>query len=88
MKTDINKYIDSKTRNIYDKKTNNEVLKKEYGLTREIIENISREKGEPEWALDIRLKALDMYYKLDIMPLNMNGKIDRRELSKHMEGGN
>ena len=65
MKTDINKYIDSKTRNIYDKKTNNEVLKKEYGLTREIIENISREKGEPEWALDIRLKALDMYYKLD-----------------------
>ena len=65
MKTDVNKFKDDNLQNIYDTKTNNKTLKKEYGLTKEIIEKISKEKEEPEWILDIRLKALDMYYKLD-----------------------
>ena len=65
MKTDINKYKDSKTRNIYNTVTEHKSLEVEYGLTREIIEKISKEKEEPEWVLDIRLKALDKYYELD-----------------------
>ena len=64
-KTDVSKYEDTTTRNIYNSKANNESLKKQYGLTREIIEEISSEKGEPKWVLDIRLKALDTYFKLD-----------------------
>lgn len=64
-KTDVSKYIDNDTRNIYNSTTNNVSLKKEYGLTREIIEVISNEKGEPSWVLDIRLKALDLFFKLD-----------------------
>ncbi len=36
------------------------------GLTREIVEDISRRKGEEKWVLDIRLKALEMYYALSM----------------------
>lgn len=64
-KTDIYKYVDQDTRNIYNTTSNNISLKKEYGLTREIIENISHGKNEPDWVLDIRLKAFDAYFKLD-----------------------
>lgn len=64
-KTDVLQYVDNETRNIYDTKTLNKSLKKEYGLTREIIEKISKEKEEPEWVLNIRLKALDTFFKLD-----------------------
>ncbi|MBR1393585.1 MAG: Fe-S cluster assembly protein SufB [Ruminococcus sp.] len=31
------------------------------GITPEIIREISAEKGDPEWMLDLRLKALDIY---------------------------
>ena len=61
MKTDVSKYEDSKTRNIYNSASRDNSLKKEYGLTREIIYNISREKNEPKWILDLRLKALDLF---------------------------
>ena len=64
-KTNVNEYIDQKTRNIYNEKVDNKALQKEYGLTREIIGKISREKNEPDWVLKIRLKALETYYKLD-----------------------
>ncbi len=33
------------------------------GLSREVVEDISRRKGEPDWMLDFRLKALDHFYK-------------------------
>jgi Fe-S cluster assembly protein SufB len=36
----------------------NYVFKSERGLSREVVENISRMKHEPEWMLDFRLKAL------------------------------
>ncbi len=36
----------------------NYVFKSERGLTREVVENISRMKQEPQWMLDFRLKAL------------------------------
>ncbi len=78
-KTDVNKYVDEDIRNIYDTSANNVSLKKEYGLTKKIIENISKEKNEDKWVLDIRLKALDMFNKMsdpdwgpDISYLNIN----------------
>ena len=36
------------------------------GLTREIVEEISRQKGEPQWVLDIRLKAFEIYNSLPL----------------------
>ena len=65
MKTNISKYQDKKINNIYNKKTNNVSIKEEYGLNKEIIKSISKEKKEPNWVLDLRLKALDMFYKMD-----------------------
>ena len=52
--------------NIYNNKIKDEFEKKEIGLTKEIVENISKEKNEPEWVLDIRLKALETYKKLSM----------------------
>ncbi|HDC92578.1 MAG TPA: Fe-S cluster assembly protein SufB, partial [Candidatus Acetothermia bacterium] len=34
------------------------------GLTAELIEEISREKGEPRWMLEHRLRALEIFRKL------------------------
>jgi Fe-S cluster assembly protein SufB len=36
----------------------NYVFKSQRGLSREVVENISRMKGEPQWMLDFRLKGL------------------------------
>lgn len=38
------------------------IKKSNKGLSKEIIENISTIKGEPQWMLDFRLKALDIFY--------------------------
>ena len=65
MKTDIKKYEDTNIKNIYNIQTKDESLKKEYGLTEEIIRNISKEKNEDEWVLKLRLKALKIYNELD-----------------------
>ena len=63
-KTNINQYIDNDIENIYNTKSDVEKIKKIYGLNEEVVRNISKEKNEPEWVLDIRLKALDLFYKL------------------------
>ncbi len=39
------------------------VFKSGRGLSREVVENISRMKDEPQWMLDFRLKALDHFQK-------------------------
>ena len=39
------------------------VFKSQRGLTREVVEEISAMKGEPDWMLQYRLKALDHYFK-------------------------
>ena len=65
MKTNVDNYKDTKTRNIYNESVKTNIYKKEYGLTKDIISNISREKNEPDWVLDIRLKALDLFYELE-----------------------
>lgn len=63
MKTRIEE--NKKLNNIYNIKVKNESVKKEYGITEEIIRNISKEKNEPSWVLDFRLKALKTYYELE-----------------------
>ena len=66
MKTNISRYEDNRIKNIYNIKNNNEYDKREIGLNEEIIKNISKEKKEPEWMLNIRLKALEFFNNLDI----------------------
>ena len=54
-------------RNIYDIKNKDEYdFKIQKGLTKEIIEEISKQKNEPDWMLEIRLKALETYNKLEL----------------------
>ena len=65
MKTNINEYEDKETRNIYNIKSTLESSKKILGLSEEIVRNISKEKNEPDWVLNIRLKALNLYNKME-----------------------
>lgn len=55
-------YIADIDRGIYDQKNEFKYkYKSNKGLTPEIIKEISKEKEEPEWMLEFRLKALDIY---------------------------
>ena len=36
------------------------------GLSKEIVTEISKRKNEPEWLLELRLKALETYEKLEL----------------------
>ena len=58
--------VDDINTNIYNfkKKENAEI--KITGLTEEIVKKISKQKSEPKWMLDLRLKALDIYNKLEM----------------------
>ena len=54
--------IEQMDRGVYDIK--NKVVfrsKTEEGLTEEIVQQISTEKEEPEWMLEYRLKALEIF---------------------------
>ena len=62
MKTIIN---DIDFDNIYNIKTKDKALNKEYGLTKETVTKISKLKDEPQWVLELRLKALETYFKLE-----------------------
>ncbi len=42
------------------------VFKSQKGLSREVVEQISHMKGEPQWMLDFRLKALEHFSKRPI----------------------
>lgn len=64
MKTDILKLENSKIKNIYNIKNENYYSYKTIGLTEEVIRDISSRKNEPEWMLDLRLKALKKFYEL------------------------
>ena len=55
----IEDFYNFKNSDNYDYKIKN-------GLSKEIVEEISKRKNEPQWMLDIRLKALETYYKLDM----------------------
>lgn len=72
--------LDEINRNIYDIKNKDDYdFKIKKGLTPEIIEEISKQKNDPEWMKEFRLKALEVYNKLelptwgpDISELNMD----------------
>ena len=54
--------VDDVDRSMYDfvkDESNQEHL--EAGLTPEIVREISEKKDEPDWMLELRLKALDIY---------------------------
>ncbi len=56
--------VEEMDRGIYDIKDKLVYRKKtEEGLTEEIVRAISEEKNEPDWMLDFRLKALEIYYE-------------------------
>ena len=63
MKTKLND-VD---RGIYDiKNKDNYDFKIKKGLTKEIIEEISKQKNDPDWMREFRLKALEVYEKLEL----------------------
>ena len=65
MKTNVDSYLSQEQENIYNLKSKNKSLKKMYGLSEDIVRELSKEKHEPEWVLDIRLKALKLFYELE-----------------------
>ena len=54
-------------RSIYDiKDKENDAYRMEAGLTPEIIEKLSKEKGDPEWMREFRLKSLETYTEMPL----------------------
>ena len=67
--------IEEINRNIYDIKNKDEYdFKIKKGLTPEIIEEISKQKNDPDWMREFRLKALEVYNKFIY---EMNVETDR-----------
>lgn len=72
--------ITSINQNIYNfRKPDNYAYKIEKGISQNIVKEISKQKNEPNWMLEIRLKALEIYNKLplpswgpNLNELNMN----------------
>ena len=59
--------IEEINRNIYYFKNEDEYdYKIKKGLTPEIIEEISKQKNDPEWMREFRLKALEVYNNLEL----------------------
>ena len=73
-------FVEDIERTLYDiKNEDRPVYKTQQGLTEDIIRDISRQKHDPEWMLDFRLKSLEVYNSLplptwgpDISELNMD----------------
>ncbi|HHV09905.1 MAG TPA: Fe-S cluster assembly protein SufB [Clostridiales bacterium] len=68
METPRNKtYVDDINRSIYDKKDKvNAAYQTSRGLTPEIVDQISREKKDPQWMREFRQKALQIYHELEL----------------------
>ena len=59
--------IEDINRNVYDiKNVDNYEFKMKKGLTQEIVEEISKQKNDPDWMKEIRMKALETYNKLEL----------------------
>ncbi len=60
-------HIEDINTNVYDiKNKDNYDFKMQKGLTKEIVEEISKQKNDPEWMKEIRLKSLETYNKLEL----------------------
>jgi Fe-S cluster assembly protein SufB len=54
-------------RSLYDQKNENKYkYKSQKGLTKDVIKEISREKDEPEWMTEFRLKSLEIYKNKEV----------------------
>ena len=59
--------VEEINRNVYDIKNKDDFdFKMQKGLTEDIVKEISKQKKEPKWVLELRLKALETYNKLDL----------------------
>lgn len=73
-------YVEDINRSMYDfRYEEKDFFRVEGGLTSDIVRQISKEKNDPEWMLQFRLKALQIYNELkvpnwgpDISDLNMD----------------
>jgi len=60
-------YVEDIDRSLYDfRNEDKDAYRIKEGLTQEIVEKISREKHDPEWMRDFRLKSLEIYNSLQI----------------------
>ena len=60
-------YVEDVDRSLYDfRNVDEDVYKVAEGLTPEIVRQISKEKNDPEWMLELRLKALDIYNNMEM----------------------
>jgi Fe-S cluster assembly protein SufB len=60
-------YVEELDRGIYDIKNDDKYsYKTQKGLTKEVILDISKEKNEPQWMRDFRLRSLEIYNELDM----------------------
>lgn len=80
--------IDDVNENIYNIKTsisgNNY-----YGLSEEVVRKISEEKNEPDWVLDIRLKALKFYNELPMPNWGPDlSELDLNTIASFVKSGN
>ncbi len=61
---DINTYLEGVDRSIYDfRDEETDFYKVDEGLTEDIVNQISKEKNDPEWMREFRLKSLEIYNK-------------------------
>jgi len=55
------------------------------GLTREVVEEISREKGEPDWMLRLRLRALEIFQRLPMPKFGPDlSEVDLADISYYL----
>ena len=60
-------YVEDVDRSLYDfRNEEKDMFKVDEGLTPAIVEQISREKNDPEWMREFRLQSLEMYNKTDM----------------------
>ena len=60
-------YVEEGDRSFYDfRYEDKDNYKVASGLTPDIIRQISREKNDPEWMLEFRLRSLDLFSKIEM----------------------
>ena len=60
-------YVEDIDRSLYDFKIKDmDVYQVNEGLNKEIVEEISKEKNDPDWMKTLRLKSLDIYNNMEM----------------------
>ena len=60
-------YVEDIDRSLYDfRNEDKDAYRIQQGLTRDIVEQISREKHDPDWMREFRLKSLEIYNSLQV----------------------